>query len=277
MELGTASAYITNRRTIFFTLLLIGSYVVSYLLVTFPLVTPPLMLSLFIVVAAVPSLYFFYKWVGRNTTLFILPIFIGLTYFIEGFGIATGFPYGHFYYTELLGFKLFGLVPWPVPFAFIPLLIGCYVIARQFMQTPWKLILFSASLLVLFDLVLDPALVLLNIWVWLTPGIYYSVPVTNFLGWFFTGLITSSVLYLLFPKNQGELSPAPPMVSVSLLFTLSFWSGFSLWTMLWVPFSISILLLIILFPVVGLERKVFNKLRSRFQPSQKEPVPLLDA
>ena len=277
MKPGTASVYNSKGRTIFFTLLLLGSYVASYLIVNFPFATPPLMFSIFIVVAALPSLFFFYKWVGRNAALLILPLFIGLTYSIEGFGIATGFPYGHFYYTELLGFKLFGLVPWPVSFAFIPLLIGCYVIARQFVQTRWKLILLSALLLVLFDLELDPALVLLNIWVWLTPGIYYGVPITNYVGWFFTGIITSSLLCLLLPRHQGVVSPAPPMVSVSLLFTLAFWSGFTLWSMLWVPFSISIFLLIILFPVVGLDHQVINQLRSRLQPSQKKPVPLLDA
>jgi putative membrane protein len=235
------------------------------------------MFSYIIIIAALPSIYFFYRWVGRKRALLILPVFIGLTFFIEGFGIATGFPYGHFYYTELLGFKLFGLVPWSVPFAFIPLLIGCYVIAHQFVKTPWKLVLFSALLLVLFDMVLDPALVLLNIWVWVTPGLYYGVPITNYLGWFLTGITTSSLLSLLLPKNQGELSLAPPLVSVSLLFTLSFWSGFTLWTMLWIPYSISVLLLLIIFPVVGLNRQLLDQLRSRLLSRQKDPVPLIES
>ena len=273
MESRTTSAYSTNRHAIFFIFLLIGSYLVSYFIATIPSSTPPLMYNLFIIIAALPSLYFFYKWIGRNNALLILLILIGLTYFIEGFGIASGFPYGLFYYTELIGYKLFGLVPWPIPFAFIPLLIGCYVIARQFVQTPWKLVLFSGLILVLFDMVLDPALVLLNIWVWVTPGFYYGVPITNYLGWFFTGVLTSSLLCLLLPKNHGELSQAPPMVSVSLLFTLSFWSGFTLWTMLWIPFGISVLLLIIIFPVVGFDHRVLDKLRSRFLPGQKESVP----
>jgi len=272
MKQETTSVNSSSQRTIFFTFLLIGSYVISYLIASSPFAPPPLAFSFFIVFVSFPSLYFFYRWVGRNSALLIFPILIGLTYFIEGFGIAAGFPYGQFYYTELLGFKLFGLVPWPVPFAFIPLLIGCYVIARQFVKTPWKLVLFSALLLVLFDLVLDPALVFLNIWVWVTSGFYYGIPITNYLGWFFTGIITSSVLCFLLPKHQGELSLAPPIVSVSLLFTLSFWSGFTLWTMLWVPFCISVLLLIIMFPVVGLTRQMLNQIRSRLLSSQKEPV-----
>ncbi|MFX0168324.1 MAG: carotenoid biosynthesis protein [Candidatus Hodarchaeota archaeon] len=246
-----------NRRSLLFALLLIGPYVISYLFVSFPLQATPFVFSTLIVCSAFPTLFFFYKWLGRNKALTIFPFLVGLTYCIEGFGIITGFPYGYFYYTGILGFKLFDLVPWTVPFAFLPLLVGSFVVAKQFVRAPWKLVLLSAIFLVLVDLVLDPALVLLNIWVWITPGVYYGVPVTNYLGWFFTGLIASTILFYLLPKEKRDLAPTP-VISVSLLFSVAFWSGYTLWSMLWIPFSISLILLVIMFPIIGLTSRKLN-------------------
>jgi putative membrane protein len=158
-------------------------------------------------------------------------------------GVLTGFPYGTFYYTEQLEFKVFGIIPWTVPLAFPPLLLGTFAIASRLTRTPWKIIIISALLLVMYDLVFDPPLVLLNFWVWALPGCYYGVPLTNYLGWLLTGLIASSLLFFLIETLVNSSLPMPSMVASSLVLTVGFWSGFALWQMLFVPFIVSIILI----------------------------------
>ena len=93
----------------------------------------------------------------------IISTLVILTLFIEGMGVLTGFPYGHFFYSDLLGIKILGVVPFAVPFAFFPLVLGTVTIVTQYLQKPWKIILLSAFLLVIIDFIIDPILVYLGI------------------------------------------------------------------------------------------------------------------
>lgn len=221
----------------------VGSYVASYLFFFLPLPPPAGTLGIISIIVALPSLYFLYRWTGWKTTLLIFVILSGLVIFIEGFGVLTGFPYGGFFYTDLTGFKLFGVVPWTIAFAFIPLLLGIFAILRHYVNTLWKVVLFTAFLLMCVDLVLDPVFVHLGIWVWISPGIYYGVPISNFIGWFFTGLITVLVLVALLHWRRKEPEYPPNFIAVSLILTLAFWSGYALWAGLVIPFGVSLFFL----------------------------------
>ncbi|MFW9934579.1 MAG: carotenoid biosynthesis protein [Candidatus Thorarchaeota archaeon] len=226
-----------------FLFILIGSYVASYFFFFFPATLSPGSLSIVILLVALPCLFFLYRWVGWKSTLLIVLTLGGLVLLIESIGALTGFPYGVFYYTDLVGFKVFGLVPWAVPFAFLPLLLGAITLSIHYIKTPWKLILVTALLLVVIDLIIDPILVHLGVWVWVPPGVYYGVPISNFVGWFITGVITVSIFFVLI-KNRFNLKPRLPLfIALSLVLTLAFWSGYALWSMLYVPFVLSLCLL----------------------------------
>jgi putative membrane protein len=195
------------------------------------------------VIIAIPSLFFFYRLTGWRTTLLVFVILACLITFIEGVGVITGFPYGSFYYTDMTGIKLFGVVPWTIAFAFLPLLFGTLGIITYYVNAPWKVILLTALYLVLIDLVLDPVFVHLGIWVWITPGIYYGVPLSNFIGWFVSGLITTSVLLALLKWRKRDTESPPIYIAISLVLTMGFWSGYALWTGLVIPFALSLTIL----------------------------------
>ncbi len=232
-----------NFRFGLFILFIIGSYVISYFFFFLPVMIPPVLFNLIVVIAALPSLFFFYHWAGAKNSSVIISLLIILTLFIEGMGVLTGFPYGHFFYSDLLGIKILGLVPFAVPFAFIPLVLGTVSIVIQYLQKPWKIILLSTFLLVIIDFIIDPILVYLGIWIWITPGFYYGVPLSNFIGWVLTGLVVSTVLVISLKMEIEDFPKIPITVAISLFFTLTFWSGFALWTMLLIPFMLSIILL----------------------------------
>ncbi len=232
-----------THRLLIFLLVILGPYVLSYIFFVLHPLIPINLFNLFIITTILPSLYFFYRWAGSQNTIIVVFILAFLILIIESFGVLTGIPYGSFFYSDSLGIKLFGLVPWVVPFAFIPLLLGTFTFATKYVQKPWKIVLLSALLLVIIDLTIDPILVNLGIWIWFTPGIYYGVPFSNFIGWFLTGLVMSSVLILCMKFRYSNTQQIPLFVATSLLFTLAFWSGFALWTMFYIPFINSVFLL----------------------------------
>ncbi|MFW9964700.1 MAG: carotenoid biosynthesis protein [Candidatus Sifarchaeia archaeon] len=202
--------------------------------------------ALFIVILSVPSYYFLVRWIGVEWGLILIVFFGIFPIIVEAIGITTGLPYGEFYYSDWMGFKIFGLVPWSVAFAFAPLIFGSLTISTKLVKD-WKLqIILSATILVLVDMVLDPAAVVLSIWVWLTPGPYYGIPITNYTGWFLTAFIASLILYQTVRRINGDQFMIPIDVTSSLFISLAFWTGFSLWTGLLIPLGIGLILTIII-------------------------------
>jgi putative membrane protein len=117
----------------------------------------------------------------------------------EAIGLRTGLPFGAYEYTGRLGFALLGVpvaiaCAWMVLFAFV----------RQYTAKP----AIGAALLTATDLLIDPvASQVLGYWRWVTPGVYFGVPLLNFVGWFIAGVT-------LFLANPG---PAARSRSLQLL------------------------------------------------------------
>ncbi|UCE10952.1 MAG: carotenoid biosynthesis protein [Candidatus Thorarchaeota archaeon] len=191
--------------------------------------------AFFILILAVPSYYVLLRWLSPVRGLLVLIFLSIFPILVEAIGITTGLPYGGFQYTDQMGYKILGLVPWSVAFAFGPLVIGAVTVAAARTRDPRIALPLGAILLVVFDLILDPAAVVLNIWVWDEPGLYYGIPLTNYTGWLLTGLVASLILHALTSVGYEKMAEYPKELSISLLLTISFWTGYSLWTVLIVP------------------------------------------
>lgn len=109
------------------------------------------------------------------------------SYAIEYVGTTTGVPYGEFAYGVDLGPMLLGKVPLGLPVFFFPLVVNAYLLCLLLLggraeQTVARLVSVIAVVL-LMDLVLDPAAVALGFWMYASGGAYYGVPVSNYAGW----------------------------------------------------------------------------------------------
>ena len=159
---------------------------------------------------------------------------------IEALSIVTSFPYGSFNYNAQLGYKLFDLVPWGVGFGWGPLVIGAFALAHWIFEKRSVQFVVGAGLLVFTDFILDPGAVLMNFWAWADPGVYYSIPVTNYLGWGLSAMVGGLIFYKLIPKHVIQ------KLSVLSILTLSlgnaFWIGVTLSGAYWLPFFLGILL-----------------------------------
>jgi putative membrane protein len=195
--------------------------------------------AFFIVIMALPTVIVLATQMRLKGLFTFLSIFT-LSIVVEAASIISGLPYGNFSYSDNLGYKLLGLVPWTVGFAFTPILFGSYAIAQRLAKNAPAIVFLTATLNLLVDLVLDPAAVYSGFWFWAEPGIYYGVPIINFVGWAFTSVIYAGIIILFLNKAILDLKLIQP-----LLLILSFWSGYTLLAGLMIPFTLSAILLFV--------------------------------
>ncbi len=143
----------------------------------------------------------------------------------ESLAVATGVPYGRFAYSGVLGPPMLGLVPPTVLLAWTPLLLGSLASTRR----AWQ----AVVLVVVCDLVLDPAAVSLGFWAWQDPGRYYGVPLVNFLGWVVSGGIAVLALRRL-PR------PLPGLFARNLWLVLVFWTAVNAWSGQWLAVLVGV-------------------------------------
>jgi putative membrane protein len=133
-----------------------------------------------------------YQWSGILTFLVICLVVSNV---LENTSILTGFPFGHYYYTSDLGPKLF-LVPLVIGPAYFgtgylawmlsTVLIGD-VRPKGSWFTTFAVPFIASFMMVAWDLGMDPtSSTIRHSWIWEQGGGYFGVPLTNYLGWFFT-------------------------------------------------------------------------------------------
>jgi putative membrane protein len=135
----------------------------------------------FVLVLWTPSFWALKNWLGLKRAALIAVLLGAFAIGIETFAVKTGWPYGNFSYSDKIGVKYFGIVPWTVPFAWSPLVLGAMALASRI--APKRVIPAGVLVLLAFDLVLDPGAVKQDFWEYDAGGFYYGVPFSNFCGW----------------------------------------------------------------------------------------------
>jgi bisanhydrobacterioruberin hydratase len=188
-------------------------------------------------VIASPTLVAFWRFLGAGTALLTLAALSTLGFAVETIGIATGFPYGEFYYGDAMGPKVGGLVPYVLPLSWVPLVLGAAAAARPPLSAGpprralWVLI--AAVILVAVDGVLDPGAARLGLWVWPEGGAYYGVPLSNYAGWLLSGALAATLTLVL--GGWWKHAPPPPGLLDSCIVAIFFWTGVALSARLLIP------------------------------------------
>tara|TARA_B110000116_G_C16796599_1_gene567191 strand:+ start:471 stop:1271 length:801 start_codon:yes stop_codon:yes gene_type:complete len=136
---------------------------------------------------------------------FLLILLTVYVYAIEFIGITHGWPYGEFTYLIELGPMVSG-VPMGLPLFFIPLVLNGYLLAVLIVKRAmldWKFVIpISILLVIVIDLVLDPAAVKLGFWSYSGGGAsFYGVPYSNYKGWLLSGFISVFFIHVMFGKD----------------------------------------------------------------------------
>jgi len=144
----------------------------------------------------------------------------------ENTSIITGFPFGHYHYTAILGPKLF-LVPITIGGAYfgagyLSWTVALVLLAR--INRPfdryahWAVPAVASFIMASWDFMLDPAASTVDhYWIWERGGGFFGVPFSNYVGW----LLTVFIFFMLFStyaRRKAKVPTAPPQ-----LFGTDFW------------------------------------------------------
>ena len=143
------------------------------------------------------------RWGGRRAGAAAGATAIGTT-MVERFGTATGFPFGRYGYTAALQPQV-AHVPAIVPLAWFAIGLPARETAHAALgtrSTPVTRIVLGSAALTAWDLFLDPQMVGEGYWKWAKRGVYRGIPLTNYLGWFVTGLAVMALLEAALPPSD---------------------------------------------------------------------------
>lgn len=149
---------------------------------------------------------------------------------VETLGVLSGFPFGRYYYTEIMQPQV-GVVPIAITAAWIMIVLASFYTAHYFVRRLWPerglptIILLGGALTVLSDMMMEPVAVYVQrYWLWQDHGFYYGIPTANFLAWAVISLFFMLVLVYLTGELRLVSKPAfsveqhqPPKFSYSFI------------------------------------------------------------
>lgn len=177
----------------------------------------------YVVLGALAALLHATGRLGARRAWLLLIIGSAVSLGSELLGTATGFPFGEYRYTPLLGYRILGLVPFPIPISWFYMIYGCLAICARLLPaadtsaTKWKWAAVAGLCLVAWDVSMDPAMVKTTHWIWgsgerframgapgwlvafFTKDIFYGMPLSNWFGWYLTGTVIARLMLAIVP------------------------------------------------------------------------------
>jgi len=173
---------------------------------------------------------------GARRAMLLASAAVSVALLSELGGTNIGVPFGPYHYTEMLGFRINGDVPYPIPLSWYYMLYGSLAICSRLLATDdssasrWRWALLAAALLTAWDVPMEAQMTYvvpthwawdlqrIPAWVpaWLGAPLYYGMPLTNWIGWFGTGLLVSRLLLQIVPPSAWARSVAPAVLPLAL-------------------------------------------------------------
>lgn len=172
-----------------------------------------LIVALHVIPAALFAVIHGAKAYGGRGILVFAALCLGVGNLSENVGILTGFPFGRYSFTNVMGPKLFN-VPVLLGLAYLGMGYCSWMLARLILRRGHVLLvpLLASFIMVAWDLSMEPVWAnLVHAWVWYQGGPYFGIPVTNFLGWFLTVYVFYQLfaIYLQGRKPDPAVPPLP--------------------------------------------------------------------
>ena len=182
-----------------------------------------------------------------------LGVLVVFTWGIELTGVHTGYPYGEFRYERALGPMLLGAVPLFLPVFYFPILLNSYLFTLLTLGRDASLparYFGTLAVVIAMDLVLDPGAVALGFWGWFDGGIYYDVPVQNYLGWLLSGSVAVGLLTVSLDHEAvfDRLEECEYFLDDLISFGI-FWGLVNAYFLNLIPFALAAVLLAALFRI----------------------------
>jgi putative membrane protein len=160
---------------------------------------------------------------GRRRAVALLLVATALSLGAELLGTGTGFPFGAYEYTTLLGYRIGGRVPFPIPLSWFFMIYCALAITGRLLparadwrgRVVWALV--AGAILTAWDVAMDPAMSsATKHWVWLTDGVYFGMPLTNWVGWYVTGSAIALAMLSIAPPPAVARDVSPGSLPIAL-------------------------------------------------------------
>src|SRR5467141_3562202 len=155
---------------------------------------------------------------GLRGILIYVAICLVVGNLFENLGVATGFPFGRYYFTDAMGPKLFH-VPILIGLAYVGMGYLSWTLGRVILRnlrSPLAgariitLPLVAAFIMVAWDFANDPVWANIDrLWVWQNGGAYFGVPLTNFLGLYLVYYLVHQLFAIYLRGRSPIASPLP--------------------------------------------------------------------
>ncbi|MBE2227769.1 MAG: carotenoid biosynthesis protein [Ignavibacteria bacterium] len=126
------------------------------------------------------------------------------SWFVEYWGVTTGFPFGDYTYSGILAPHIGG-VPLAIMFAWFTV-TACSLFAARYLlkaSSEFSAIVIASIFVLATDILLEPfASFVNNYWVWQSG----AVPLQNFVSWFAVGIVFVFTISQLIKWNKTELN-----------------------------------------------------------------------
>ena len=156
----------------------------------------------FTLLCSVYFLWLFHENPDTRAYLSFLAIFI-LGFAIEAAGVNTGVIFGHYAYGRTLGLKLLE-TPIIIGINWLILIYSVWVLTGKFIHGKWLQYFVSALFMVLYDFVLEPVAIRLDMWQWEGE----VVPIQNYIAWFAISFIFLMILDLTIKQIRNKIATA---------------------------------------------------------------------
>jgi putative membrane protein len=142
---------------------------------------------------------------------------MGIGGICECLSLRTGFPFGHYYFTDLMGPKILE-VPVLLVLAYLGIgycswVLGVVLLGyrTRALSTAgvFVLALVASTVMTAWDLSMDAIWSTLDrAWIWRDGGMFFGVPLSNFAGWFFTAFLFYLAFAIYCRMNPPSTLPA---------------------------------------------------------------------
>ena len=192
-------------------------YVLARVLQIFPLTIPTLLIVvLHVLPPAAFAVLHGHRLYGTRGILVFLALCLGAATFFESLSLRTGFPFGHYYFTGVMGPKIFGL-PILLALAYVGVGYMSWILAKLIpgasprSRTGLVLLPALASLIMTaWDVAMDPVWAYIDrAWVWRNGGSWYGVPLSNYCGWLLTAWVFYQAFLLWLRRRTPRQIPLP--------------------------------------------------------------------
>ena len=185
------------------------------------------------------SLVHAYRLLGTRRALTLLATALIVGFFFEAVGVATGWPFGDYHYTDELPYHVLG-VPIIIPVYWFIVAYPAYVITNVLADGEtfaiasgfkWLVLISGLNALVMtgWDLSVDPLMSCAwegaqndgcdPVWSWVAAGQGGPVPVRNYLGWMLATFVLFVVYRALEPRTQPQKAPMYRWLTLVIILT----------------------------------------------------------